>query len=74
MSKKIPVANHLSDNEYKLFLQVYAEHNRSIGLKERANYNLSEVVRVERNIKDKCLNVFFRNGEWFKYYVNGTWG
>ena len=32
---KLPVAKHLSDGEYKLLLNVYASHNRSMGLEER---------------------------------------
>lgn len=73
MKNKLPVAIHLTDAEYRLLLQVYADHNSSIGLKERANFLLSEVVKVERNRKEFCLNVYYRNGEWFKYFRDGTW-
>lgn len=71
---RLPVASHLTDAEYRLLLEVYANHNSNIGLKERMNYDLSKVMRVERNVIELCLNVHFHNGEWFKYYRDGTWG
>ena len=71
--KRMPVANHLTDEEYKTLLTVYANHNSSMGLKERANYSLSHIVKVERNPKENCLNVYYENGEWFHYCSNGTW-
>lgn len=74
MSKKLPVAEHLKDKEYKILLETYANHNSSMGLEQRRNYTLSDIVKVERNIKEKCLHVHFANGEWWKYYSNGTWG
>lgn len=74
MNEKLMVALHLTDAEYNLLLQVHADHNRSMGLAYRTNYSLSEIVKVERNIKEFCLNVYYRNGEWFKYFRDGTWG
>jgi hypothetical protein len=52
MKKKLPVAAHLTDREYILFLQVYADHNRSMGLDKRKDYTLSHVIKVERNIEE----------------------
>lgn len=72
--KKLPVAAHLSDAEYKLLLQVYANHNCSMGLKEREQHSLSYIVKVVRNTNEKCLEVHYQNGNWWKYYANGTWG
>lgn len=72
-NKKLPVAAHLTDQEYVCFLQTYALHNSSMGFKERKNYTLSHVVKVERNKKENCLNVYFENGDWFHYKPDGTW-
>jgi hypothetical protein len=71
--RKIPVAAHLNDNEYKLLLQVYANHNSSMGFKKRVNYSLSHIVKVERNIEEKCLNVHYDNGDWWHYDRDGKW-
>jgi hypothetical protein len=71
--KKIPVAKHLNDKEYVLLLKVYADHNGSMGLEKRKNYTLSHIVKVERNLEEKCLDVYYKNGDWWHYSVNGTW-
>ena len=73
MNKKIPVAAHLNDFEYKVLMKVYAKHNGSMGLKERVKYSLSNIVKVERNTEENCLNVHYENGEWWHYCSNGTW-
>ena len=71
--RRIPVAQHLNDKEYKLLLNVYQRHNRSIGLEERKNYTFSHIVKVERNLKENCFNVYYENGDWWRYTTNGTW-
>jgi hypothetical protein len=71
--KKLPVAAHLSDGEYKLFLLVYANHNRSMGLDDRKLHTLSDIVKVVRNTKEKCLEVHYQNGNWWRYSANGSW-
>jgi len=71
--RKLPVAENLSDNEYRLLLQVYADHNRSMGLEKRKNFTLSDIVKVERNTEEKCLNVHYKSGDWWHYSINGTW-
>lgn len=73
MSKKIEVARHLSDAEYKVFLETYANHNRSMGFEERKKYTLSHIVKVERNVEENCLNVYYENGEWWRYTPDGRW-
>jgi hypothetical protein len=73
MKNKLPVAKHLSDKEYHLLMQVYANHNRSMGLEKRKDYSISHIVKVERNIKEKCLNVHYKNGGWWHYSTDGTW-
>lgn len=71
--KKIPVAAHLTDATYKILLNVYAKHNSSVGLKERIRYTLSDIVKVEVNVEENCLNVHYADGEWWKYTVDGKW-
>lgn len=71
--RKILVAKHLTDDEYKLLLRVYAKHNSSMGLKERETHSLSHIVKVVRNTKEKCLNVHYSNGDWWHYTTAGNW-
>ena len=73
MKRKLEVAKHLTDAEYRLLLKVYAKHNSSMGLETRKNYMLADVVKVKRNMKEKCLEVHYRNGDWWHYTASGTW-
>lgn len=73
MENKLPVAEHLTDEEYKILLDVYSKHNRSMGLKERENYSLSHIVKVERNTEENCLNVYYEDGSWWHYTPSGEW-
>lgn len=73
--KKLEVAKHLTDAEYTMFLETYARHNSTMGLEVRKNYTLSDIVKVERNREDtqKCLNVHYKNGDWWRYMPDRTW-
>lgn len=73
LGKKLPVASHLTDSEYQLLMQVYANHNRSMGLDKRKDYTLSDIVKVVSNTKENCLEVYYKNGDWWHYSVDGTW-
>lgn len=71
--KKLPVASHLSDDEYKLLVSVYANHNRSMGLEERKSHTLSDIVKVVRLTEEKCLEVHYKNNNWWRYFADNTW-
>lgn len=71
--KKLPVAEHLTDGEYLLLLIVYADHNSSMGLEERKSHSLTHIVKVESSQEEKCVKVYYENGDWWHYDYNGTW-
>lgn len=71
--KKIDVAKHLTDEEYRLLLKVYAEHTSSMGLEQRKAYTFSHIIKVARNPEENCLEVYYENGDWWHYCANGTW-
>lgn len=71
--KKIPVAKHLTDSEYFLLMQVYANHNRSMGMEKRKSYTLSHIAKIEVNKEEDCLNVHYKNGDWWHYSKDGMW-
>ena len=64
----------LNEVETKLFERVNAKHLSVIGNEEKTKYQKEEIVKIERDIRNKCLKVYFRNGEWFRYFTDGTWG
>lgn len=72
-TKVLPIAKNLSKDEYKLLLTVYANHNRSMGLEERAKYTLSDIIKVVSKPEEKCLHVYYKNGDWWHYSYDGTW-
>lgn len=74
MSKKIPAAKHLQEHELKMLMKTYVKHMKAIGTEERDQYAMRNIKKVKRNIPERCFEVYFRNGEWFKYFTNGTWG
>lgn len=71
--RRIPYLRNLSDNECKILLETYARHNSSMGLEQRKNYTLADIVKVERNVHENCLNVYYKNGDWWHYTSSRTW-
>jgi len=74
MSNRIPVAAHLSDDDYRTLLTVYANHNSSMDFATRIKYSASHIVRVEKHAEEGCLTVHYTDGSQFKYNADGTWG
>ena len=69
--KKLPVAAHLTDSEYKMLLETYAAHNSSMNLALRDKYSASKIVKVERG--NDCLHVQYEDGKRWHYTPDGTW-
>lgn len=65
---------HLSKSEIKMVMRTYYKHMNAMGTKEREQYAIQKITKVKRNIPERCFEVYYKNGEWFKYYTNGTWG
>jgi len=73
MARKLPVAKHLTNNEYKLLLQVYADHNSSMSFEKRKHYTLSHITKIARKPERNCLEVYYQNGDFFDYCADGSW-
>lgn len=71
--KRPSFARRLTDREYVILMQVYANHNSSMGLEMRKKYTLSDIDKIKINKEENCLEVFFSNGDWWKYHSDGTW-
>lgn len=72
-TEKIPIAEHLSDREYKFLLAAYAHHSSYMNVTERKAYTLSEMVKVEPCIRNESLKVYFNNGTCWYYLADGNW-
>lgn len=73
VNRRMPVAEHLTESEYKILLASYFEHNRSLPLKLRADLMASEMVQVVRKDPDRSIEVRYRNGQQFEYGSGGEW-
>ena len=58
----------------KLFDSIHNRHLAAMSAETRQHYTRENVKRVKANNVEGCIEVYFKNGEWFKYYPNGTWG
>lgn len=57
-----------------VFDNTHRRHLSAMGTEARKQYERDQVKSVKTNNKEGCIEVRFKNGEWFKYYPNGTWG
>jgi len=44
-----------------------------MGMEARKNFTLSDITKVVVNVKGRCLNVHYKNGDWWHYTTNRTW-
>lgn len=56
-----------------LFAKVHSKHLRSMSMNERKKYELPHIKRLVQNNKERCVEVFYKNGERFNYYEDLTW-
>lgn len=66
--------NEIGSYGQKLFDSVHRRHLAAMGAEMRKNYTKDKVKRIKANNKERCLVVYFKNGEHFKYFADGTWG
>lgn len=72
MNKKLPVAEHLTDEEYRQLLETYANHNAALWPEERDQYGAHNIVKVERGEQGN-LHVHYANGKWWHYTLSRQW-
>lgn len=58
----------------RVFDLVHKKHLATMGAQIRQHYTRENVKRVKANNVEGCIEVYFKNGEWFKYFADGTWG
>ena len=63
----------LHPNAQNLFSKVHALHLQAMGTEERKNYGQENIKQILQNNKEKCVEVHYFNGEFFKYHQNLTW-
>ena len=71
-TKKLPIAQHLSDEQYKIFVETYAAHNRALWPENRDKYGIHNVTKVEA-AEDGTIHVHYADGNWWHYTKSGEW-
>ena len=70
-NKRLPVAQHLTDSEYKYLLETYAAHNSSMNFEMRKNYSADKIVKIARG--NDCLIVYYEGGDYWHYTPSQNW-
>lgn len=63
----------LTADQKELFSRIYDRHMNSFGTQARQKYTIDHLEQIQWDMKDKCLRVYFDNGDWWHYDPNGTW-
>lgn len=65
----------LTPEQYNLFIRTHTKHLAAFweGSTEREKRTLEHVKNVKWDRKEGCLKVYFEDGEWWHYTLNGTW-
>lgn len=58
----------------KVFARAHAAHLATMGSQMREEYTLDQVKLIKANNKERCIEVKYKNGDWYKYFPDGTWG
>ncbi|RIJ65509.1 hypothetical protein [Rummeliibacillus sp. POC4] len=62
---------NLVAHEIEMLEKLNAKHQKKYGTKDRQQYVFENIIRVERDFQKQCFNVYFQNGEWFHYCLDG---
>jgi hypothetical protein len=63
----------LTDDQRGLFEKVYIRHILAFGTEARKTYLAENLKEVKWDKKERCLKVYFKNGDWWHYTTGGTW-
>lgn len=57
----------------QVFDLVHRNHLAAMGTEKRKDYERDQVEAVRANNAERCIEVRYKNGEFFKYKPDGTW-
>lgn len=63
----------LSDFERGVLITTHNRHLSSMGTDQAKNHQLKNIVKISRNFKDNCFNVYYDNGDWYHYTLSNDW-
>jgi len=56
-----------------VFDETHKRHLAAMGATKRKEYARDQVKEIKSNLEERVLEVYFKNGELFKYAPNGDW-
>jgi hypothetical protein len=63
----------LTDPQRGLFEKTYIKHLLAFGTEARKSYLAENLKEIRWDRKERCLKVYFKNGDWWHYATDGTW-
>jgi hypothetical protein len=63
----------LTDDQKALFERVFANHMAMRDTDAKKEYAAENLKEVKWDAKEKCLKVYYKNGDWWHYLPDGTW-
>lgn len=63
----------LTDLQRRVFNQTYLKHLESLGYEKRKIYEMQNIKKIKWDNREKCIKVYFKNGDWFHYFRDNTW-
>lgn len=64
---------NLTEDQKALFKQIHDKHLACMGTDKRKNYVVSELKNVVWDEEEDCFKVYYKNGDWWHYTLNGEW-
>lgn len=71
-NRRLPVAEHLTDEEYAILMQTYTMHNSSLPAELRDKFGAHNIQKVVV-MPTGNLQVIYHGNEWFVYTPDNKW-
>ncbi len=62
----------LTDQQKRIFNQTHIRHLESMGTEKRKEYAVQSIKEIKWDKAEKCLKIYFNNGDWY-HYSKGEW-
>lgn len=73
LKQSIPGYADLAPDQAELFDKIYNRHYHAWGTEKRKEFTPDQIKNVKWDAKEKCIKVYYKNGDWWHYDRDGTW-
>ncbi|WP_085993596.1 recombinase family protein [Oceanobacillus senegalensis] len=63
----------LTDLQKRIFNQTHPKHLESMKMDKRKEYDVQNIKKIKWDSREKCIKVYFKNGDWYHYFRDYTW-